>query len=34
MRRILVPVNAGLSAARHLFWYLTYHSAPSRRQER
>lgn len=24
MRRLLVPWNAGLSAAKHLRWYLSY----------
>jgi hypothetical protein len=29
MRRILTPAHAGLSAARHLVWYLNYQiSAP------
>jgi hypothetical protein len=31
MRRILTPVNAGVSAARHVFWFLSYHSAPRQR---
>jgi hypothetical protein len=26
MRRLLSPVNAGVSAARHVFWYLSYHA--------
>jgi hypothetical protein len=28
MRRLLSPVNVGVSAAKHLLWYLSYHSAP------
>jgi hypothetical protein len=28
MRRLLSPVNVGVSAARHVLWYLSYHSAP------
>ncbi len=24
MRRILVPLNLGVGATRHLFWYLSY----------
>jgi hypothetical protein len=28
MRRLLSPVNAGVSAAKHLLWYLSYHSTP------
>jgi hypothetical protein len=24
MKRLLTPVNAGISAARHLAWYLSY----------
>lgn len=31
MRRLLTPVNAGVSAARHVFWYLSYHAAGDRR---
>jgi len=31
MRRLMTPVNAGMSAARHVFWYLTYHAAADRR---
>ena len=31
MRRLLTPVNAGVSAARHVLWYLSYHSAGDRR---
>lgn len=30
MRRLLSPVNAGMSAARHLIWYLSYHASGSR----
>jgi hypothetical protein len=28
MRRLLSPVSVGVGAARHLLWYLSYHSAP------
>jgi hypothetical protein len=28
MRRLLAPVNVGVSAARHVLWYLSYHSGP------
>jgi len=28
MRRLLSPVNVGVSAARHVVWYLSYHAAP------
>jgi hypothetical protein len=28
MRRLLSPVNAGVSAARHVLWYLSYHTGP------
>jgi hypothetical protein len=28
MRRLLSPVNAGVGVARHVLWYLSYHSAP------
>jgi hypothetical protein len=31
MRRLLSPVNVGVSAARHLLWYLSYHAAPRQR---
>ncbi len=31
VRRLLTPVNAGVSAARHVFWYLSYHAAPRQR---
>jgi len=31
VRRLLSPVNVGVSAARHVFWYLSYHSAPRQR---
>jgi hypothetical protein len=34
MRRLLSPVNAGFSAARHVLWYLSYHVAPRQRPER
>jgi hypothetical protein len=30
MRRLLSPVNAGVSAARHLLWYLSYHAGSPR----
>jgi hypothetical protein len=26
MRRLLSPVNAGVSAARHVLWYVHYHA--------
>ncbi len=26
VHRLLVPVNAGVSAVRHLAWYLRYHA--------
>jgi hypothetical protein len=25
MRRILVPLNLGVGATRHLIWYVSYH---------
>jgi hypothetical protein len=28
MRRLLSPVNVGVSAARHVLWYLSYHATP------
>jgi hypothetical protein len=28
MRRLLSPVNVGVTAARHVLWYLSYHAAP------
>ncbi len=29
MRRLLTsPVNVGVSAARHVLWYLSYHAGP------
>ncbi len=30
MRRLLSPVNVGVSAARHVLWYLSYHSPRQR----
>jgi hypothetical protein len=30
MRRLLSPVNVGVSAARHALWYLSYHAGPRR----
>jgi hypothetical protein len=33
MRRLLTPVNAGVSAARHVFWYLSYHAGPRQRHQ-
>ena len=30
MRRLLSPVNAGVSAARHVLWYVRYHAAGPR----
>ena len=32
--RLLVPVNAGVSAARHLAWYIRYHAASQQRPAR
>jgi hypothetical protein len=26
MRRLLTPVNAGVNAARHMLWYISYHA--------
>jgi len=34
MRRLLSPVSVGVGAARHVFWYLSYHSSPRQRPER
>ena len=31
MSRLLSPVNAGVNAARHVVWYLSYHVASDRR---
>jgi hypothetical protein len=31
MRRLFSPVNVGVSAARHVLWYLSYHSTPRQR---
>jgi hypothetical protein len=31
MRKLFSPVNAGVSAARHVLWYLSYHTAPRQR---
>ncbi len=31
MSRLLSPVNAGVNAARHVVWNLTYHVATDRR---
>jgi hypothetical protein len=31
MGRLLAPLSAGVSAARHVIWYLGYHSAGDRR---
>jgi hypothetical protein len=33
-RRLFTPVTAGVSAARHVFWYLSYHTAARQRPER
>jgi hypothetical protein len=33
MRRLLTPVTAGVSAARHVLWYLSYHAAGDRRPD-
>jgi hypothetical protein len=32
MRRLLSPVNAGVSAARHVLWFISYHAGGSRQQ--
>ena len=34
VHRLLVPVNAGVSAARHLAWYIRYHAASVQRPAR
>ena len=34
MRRLLTPVNAGVSAARHVLWYLSYHAQRQQRPSR
>jgi hypothetical protein len=31
VHRLLTPVNAGVSAARHVLWYLSYHATPRQR---
>ena len=31
MRMLRSPVNVGVSAARHVLWYLSYHVAPRQR---
>jgi hypothetical protein len=31
MHRLFTPVNVGVSAARHMLWYLSYHAAPRQR---
>jgi hypothetical protein len=31
VHRLLLPVNAGVSAARHLAWYIRYHAAAQQR---
>jgi hypothetical protein len=30
MRRLLTPVNAGMSAARHVIWFISYHATSDR----
>ena len=30
MRRLLTPVTAGVSAARHVLWYISYHAQGQR----
>jgi hypothetical protein len=30
MRRLLSPVNVGVSAARHVLWFISYHAGGSR----
>ena len=32
--RLLVPVNASVSAARHLAWFIRYHAASQQRPAR
>jgi hypothetical protein len=34
MRRLLSPVNVGVNAARHVFWYLSYHASGHQRPGR
>lgn len=34
MRRLLTPVNASVSAARHVLWYLSYHAQRQQRPSR
>jgi hypothetical protein len=34
VNRLLVPVTAGVSAARHLAWYIRYHAASQQRPAR
>ena len=34
MRRLLTPVNAGVNAARHVLWYLSYHAQGSQKPGR
>ena len=34
MRRLLSPVNAGMSAARHVIWYVRYHASGPQRPVR
>lgn len=34
MRRLLTPVNAGVNAARHVLWYISYHAQGSQRPGR
>ena len=34
MRRLLSPVNAGVNAARHVFWFISYHAQGSQRPGR
>jgi hypothetical protein len=30
VRRLLSPVNAGVNAARHVLWFISYHAGGSR----
>ena len=30
MRRLLTPVNAGVNAAKHVLWYVSYHAQGQR----
>ncbi len=34
MRRLLFPIGAGVSAARHVIWYVRYHASGPQGPER